>query len=131
MLETVLKSFLSVSNMKIIYNFTPICTLLIIQFLNSQRTSKSFRSAVSLLLLTRLTRSAVAILWDNVGEALNLSQEVVHGSQSQGSDLEELWYLCPDPTAPTAPQPASEDGGRRGGGGGGGGRLGPRGGGHV
>ena len=31
-----------------------------------------------------------------MGEALNLSQEVVHGSQSQGSDLEELWYLCPD-----------------------------------
>ena len=105
MLETVLKSFLSVSNMKIIYNFTPICTLFIIQFLNSQRTSKSFRSAkvlaVSLLLLTRLTRSAVAILWDNIGEALNLSQEVVHGSQSQGSDLEELWYLCPDPFPPS------------------------------
>ena len=105
MLETVLKSFLSVSNMKIIYNFTPICTLFIIQFLNSQRTSKSFRSAkvlaVSLHLLTRLTRSAVAILWDNIGEALNLSQEVVHGSQSQGSDLEELWYLCPDPFPPS------------------------------
>ena len=32
-----------------------------------------------------------------MGEALNLSQEVVHGSQSQGSDLEELLYLCPDP----------------------------------
>ena len=91
--------------MKITYNFTPICTLFIIQFLNSQRTSKSFRSAkvlaVSLLLLTRLTRSAVAILWDNIGEALNLSQEVVHGSQSQGSDLEELWYLCPDPFPPS------------------------------
>ena len=131
MLVTVLKGFLSVSNMKIIYNFTLICTLFIIQFLNSQGTSKSLRSAkvlaVSLYLLSRLTRSAVAILWDNIGEALNLSQEVVHGSQSQGSDLEELWYLCPDPTAP---RPASEDGGRRGGGGGGG-RLGPRGGGHV
>ena len=98
---TVLKGFLSVSNMKIIYNFTLICTLFIIQFLNSQGTSKSLRSAkvlaVSLYLLSRLTRSAVAILWDNIGEALNLSQEVVHGSQSQGSDLEELWYLCPDP----------------------------------
>ena len=35
-----------------------------------------------------------------MGEALNLSQEVVHGSQSQGSDLEELWYLCPDPFLP-------------------------------
>ena len=72
---------------------------------------------------------------------------IIHNSipqfQSQGSDLEELWYLCPDPTAPTAPTapfPASEDGGRRGGGGGGGrlgqrggggGRLGPRGGGNV
>ena len=93
--------------MKIINNFTLICTLFIIQFLNSQRTSKSLRSAkvlaVSLYLLSRLTRSAVAILWDNIGEALNLSQEVVHGSQSQGSDLEELWYLCLDPTAPTAP----------------------------
>ena len=59
---------------------------------------------------------------------------IIHNSipqfQSQGSDLEELWYLCPDPTAPTAPRPASEDGGRRGGGGGGG-RLGPRGGGNV
>ena len=87
-------------------------------------------SCCLLHLLTRLTCSAVAILWDNIGEALNLSQEVVHGSQSQGSDLEELWYLCPDPTAPTAPRPASEDGGRRGGGGGGG-RLGQRGGGHV
>ena len=102
---TILKGFLSVSNMKIIYNFTLICTLFIIQFLNSQRTSKSFRSAkvlaVSLHLLTRLTRSAVAILWDNIGEALNLSQELVHGSQSQGSDLEELWYLCPDPFPPS------------------------------
>ena len=27
--------------------------------------------------------------------------------KSQGSDLEELWYLCPDPTAPTGPHPAS------------------------
>ena len=36
-----------------------------------------------------------------MGEALNLSQEVVHGSQSQGSDLEELWYLCPDPFPPS------------------------------
>ena len=36
-----------------------------------------------------------------MGEALNLSQEVVHGSQSQGSDLEELWYLCPDPFRPS------------------------------
>ena len=102
---TVLKGFLSVSNMKIIYNFTLICTLFIIQFLNSQGTSKSLRSAkvlaVSLYLLSRLTRSAVAILWDNIGEALNLSQEVVHGSQSQGSDLEELWYLCPDPFPPS------------------------------
>ena len=93
---TVLKGFLSVSNMKIIYNFTLICTLFIIQFLDSQRTSKSFRSAkvlaVSLHLLSRLTRSAVVILWDNIGEALNLSQEVVHGSLSQESDLEELWY---------------------------------------
>ena len=91
--------------MKITYNFTPICKLFIIQFLNSQRTTKSFRSAkvlaVSLHLLTRLTRSAVAILWDNIGEALNLSQEVIHGSQSQGSDLEELWYLCPDPFPPS------------------------------
>ena len=116
----------------------------IIQFLNSQGTSKSLRSAkvlaVSLHLLSRLAHSAVAISWDNIGEALNLSQEVVHGSQSQGSDLKELWYLCPDPTALTAPRPASEDGGRRGGGGGGGrlgqrggggGRLGPRGGGNV
>ena len=98
---TVLKGFLSVSNMKIIYNFTRICTLFIIQFLNSQRTSKSLRSAevlaVSLHLLPRFTRSAVVILWDDIGEALNLSQEVVHGSQSQGSDLEELLYLCPDP----------------------------------
>ena len=105
MLETVLKSFLSVSNMKIIYNFTLICTLFIIQFLNSQRTSKSLRSAkvlaVSLHLLSRLTRSAVAILWDNIGEALNLSQEVVHGSLSQESDLEELCYLCPDPFPPS------------------------------
>ena len=33
---TVLKGFLSVSNMKIIYNFTLICTLFIIQFLNSR-----------------------------------------------------------------------------------------------
>ena len=85
---TVLKGFLSVSNMKITYNFTPICTLFIIQFLNSQRTSKSLRSAkvlaVSHHLLSRLTRSAVAILWDNVGEALNLSQEAVHGSQESG-----------------------------------------------
>ena len=85
---TVLKGFLSVSNMKIIYNFSRICTILIIQFLNSQRTSKSLRSAkvlaVSLHLLTRLTRSAVAILWDIIGEALNLSQEVVHGSQESG-----------------------------------------------
>ena len=101
---TVLESFLSVSNMKIINNFTLICTLFIIQFLDSQRTSKSFRSAkvlaVSLHLLSRLTLSAVAILWDNTGEALNLSQEVVNGSQSQGSDLEELWYLCPDPFPP-------------------------------
>ena len=88
MLVTVLKSFLSVSNMKITYNFTPICTLFIIQFLNSKRTSKSFRSAkvlaVSLHLLSRLTLSAVAILWDNTGEALNLSQEAVHGSQESG-----------------------------------------------
>ena len=95
---TVLKSFLSVSNMKITYNFTPICTLFIIQHLGYQRPSKSFRSAkvlaVSLHLLSRLTLSAVAILWDNTGEALNLSQEVVHGSLSQESDLEEL---CPDP----------------------------------
>ena len=45
MLETVLKSFLSASNMKIINNFTLICTFLIIQFLVSQRTSKSLRSA--------------------------------------------------------------------------------------
>ena len=71
----------------------------------SQRTSKSLRSvkvlAVSLHLLSRLTRRAVAILWDNIGEALNLSQEVVHGSQSQGSDLEELWYPCPDPFPPS------------------------------
>ena len=58
-------------------------------------------SCCLLHLLTRLTRSAVAILWDNIGEALNLSQEVVHGSQSQGSDLEELWYLCPDPFPPS------------------------------
>ena len=36
MLETVLKSFLSASNMKIINNFTLICTLFIIQFLNSR-----------------------------------------------------------------------------------------------
>ena len=36
-----------------------------------------------------------------MGEALNLSQEVVHGSQSQGSDLEELWYPCPDPFPPS------------------------------
>ena len=87
--------------MKIIYNFTLICTLFIIQFLNSQRTSKSLRSAkvlaVLLHFLSRLTCSEVAILWDNIGEALNLSQEGVHGSQSQGSDLEELLYLCPDP----------------------------------
>ena len=55
---------------------------------------------MSLHLLSRLTLSAVAI-WDNTGEALNLSQEVVHGSQSQGSDLEELWYLCPDPFRPS------------------------------
>ena len=85
---TVLKGFLSVSNMKIIYNFTLICTLFIIQFLNSQRTSKSLRSAkvlaVSLHLLSRLARSAVAILWDNIGKALNLSEEVVHGSQESG-----------------------------------------------
>ena len=33
---TILKGFLSVSNMKIIYNFTLICTLFIIQFLNSR-----------------------------------------------------------------------------------------------
>ena len=58
-------------------------------------------SCCLLHLLTRLTCSAVAILWDNMGEALNLSQEVVHGSQSQGSDLEELWYLCPDPFPPS------------------------------
>ena len=32
-----------------------------------------------------------------MGEALNLSQEVGHRSLSQESDLEELWYLCPDP----------------------------------
>ena len=32
-----------------------------------------------------------------MGEALNLSQEVVHGILSQESDLEELCYLCPDP----------------------------------
>ena len=85
---TILKGFLSVSNMKIIYNFTLLSTLFIIQFLNSQRTSKSLRSvkvlAVSLHILPRLTRSAVAILWDNIGEALNLSQEVVHGSQESG-----------------------------------------------
>ena len=85
---TVLKGFLSVSNMKIFYNFTLICTLFIIQFLNSQRTSMSFRSvkvlAVSLHLLSRLGHSAVAISWDNIGEALNLSQEVVHGSQESG-----------------------------------------------
>ena len=102
---TVLKGFLSVSNMKIIYNFTLICTLFIIQFLNSQRTSKSLRSAkvlaILLHFLSKLTRSEVAILWDNIGEALNLSQEGVHGSQSQGSDLEELWYLCPDPFPPS------------------------------
>ena len=89
----------------IIYNFTRICTLFIIQFLNSQRTSKSLRSAkvlaVLLHFLSRLTCSEVAILWDNIGEALNLSQEGVHGSQSQGSDLEELWYLCPDPFPPS------------------------------
>ena len=88
--------------MKIINNFTLICTLFII---HSQHTSKRLRSAkvlaVSLHLLSRLTRSAVAILWDIIGEALNLSQEVVHGSQSQGSDLEELWYPCPDPFPPS------------------------------
>ena len=36
-----------------------------------------------------------------MGEALNPSQVVVYGSQSQGSDLEELWYLCPDPFPPS------------------------------
>ena len=55
-------SFLSVSDMKIINNFTLICTLFII---HSQHTSTRLRSAkvlaVSLHLLSRLTRSAVAI----------------------------------------------------------------------
>ena len=89
----------------IIYNFTRICTLFIIQFLNSQRNSKSLRSAkvlaILLHFLSKLTRSEVAILWDNIREALNLRQEGVHGSQSQGSDLKELWYLCPDPFPPS------------------------------
>ena len=44
----------------------------------------SSTNAVSHHLLSRLTHSAVAILWNNVGEALNLSQEVVHGSQESG-----------------------------------------------
>ena len=85
MLVTVLKSFLSVSNMKIIYNFTPICTLFIPQFPTHLKELQERESSCCLLhLLTRLTRSAVAILWDNVGEALNLSQEAVHGSQESG-----------------------------------------------
>ena len=81
-------SFLSVSDMKIINNFTLMWTLFIIHFLDSQRATKRLRSAkvlaVSLHLLSRLARSAVAILWDTIGEALNLSQEVVHGSQESG-----------------------------------------------
>ena len=105
MLETVLKSFLWDSNMKIIYNFTPICTLFIIQFLNSQRTSKSFRSAKVLAIYFIFWPGWLAVLWRYYGITSEKRWTWVKKQfmevKSQGSDLEKLWYLCPDPFPPS------------------------------
>ena len=51
---TVLKGFLSVSNMKIIYNFTLICTLFIIQFLNSRVKEVILKNCGTCVLISQL-----------------------------------------------------------------------------
>ena len=91
--------------MKIIYNFTPICTLFIIPFLNSQRTSKTFRSAKVLAVYFISWPGWLAVQWRYYGITSEKRWTWVKKQfmevKSQGSDLEKLWYLCPDPFPPS------------------------------
>ena len=91
--------------MKIIYNFTPICTLFIIPFLNSQRTSKTFRSAKVLAVYFIFWPGWLAVQWRYYGITSEKRWTWVKKQfmevKSQGSDLEKLWYLCPDPFPPS------------------------------
>ena len=74
-------------------------------YLNSQRTSKSFRSAKVLAVYFIFWPGWLAVLWRYYGITSEKRWTWVKKQfmevKSQGSDLEKLWYLCPDPFPPS------------------------------